>query len=281
MAEAGNGSDLTGAKVLLSVIAGIVLIALFVLHALRLGDRALVDVRLFRDRTFSLINIAFFTYVGALFGMMVLLPLYFQVVKHQTPLHSGLMTAPLGLGAMLTMPISGKLSDRIGTRRIVVVGLPVMLLGVFGYTQIHVDTATWLLLGTLFVLGLGHGTMMPALMGGMYRTMDRKDVPSGTVAANITMRVGSSIGVAAIAVVLQLAIQDAFPQTDGSLGEVARAVGAGPAAANAETLLTHAFSTSFWWAFGFAAFSILPVLLIPKTRQATQAPAAEETVAVP
>jgi EmrB/QacA subfamily drug resistance transporter len=281
MAEAGNGSDLTSAKVLLSVIAGVVLMVLFVLHALRLGDRALVDVRLFRDRNFSLINIGFFSYVGALFGMMVLLPLYFQVVKHQTPLHSGLMTAPLGIGAMLTMPISGRLSDRLGTRRLVMVGLPVMLLGVFGYTQIHVDTATWLLLGTLFVLGLGHGTMMPAMMGGMYRTMDRKDVPSGTVATNITMRVGSSIGVAAIAVVLQLAIQDAFPQTDGSLGEVGRAAGVGPAAAHAEVLLTHAFSTSFWWAFGFAAFTFIPILLLPWSKQPVEEPKAEEAVAVP
>jgi EmrB/QacA subfamily drug resistance transporter len=281
MAEAGNGSGLTSAKVLLGVIPGLVLITLFVLHALRLGDRALVDVRLFRDRTFSVVNIAFFTYVGALFGMMVLLPLYFQVVKHQTPLESGLMTAPLGIGAMLTMPISGKLSDRLGTRRLALVGLPVMLLGVFGYTQLHVDTATWFLLGTLFVLGLGHGTMMPALMGGMYRTMDRKDVPSGTVAANITMRVGSSIGVAALAVILQLAIQDRFPQTDGSLGEVARVAGAGSAAANAEALLTDAFTTGFWWAFGFAAFSLIPILLIPKIKKVPEEPKAEETIAVP
>jgi EmrB/QacA subfamily drug resistance transporter len=281
MAEAGNGSGLTSAKVLLGVVPGIVLIALFVLHALRIGDRALVDVRLFRDRNFSVVNIAFFTYVGALFGMMVLLPLYFQVVKHQTPLHSGLMTAPLGLGAMLTMPISGKLSDRLGTRRLALVGLPVMLLGVFGYTQLQVDTATWFLLGTLFVLGLGHGTMMPALMGGMYRTMDRKDVPSGTVAANITMRVGSSIGVAALAVILQLAIQDAFPQTDGSLGEVAKVAGAGSAAANAEALLTDAFRTGFWWAFGFAAFSLIPILLIPKIKKTAEEPKAEETIAVP
>lgn len=156
-----------------------------------------------------------------------------------------------------------------------------MLLGVFGYTQLQVDTATWFLLGTLFVLGLGHGTMMPALMGGMYRTMDRKDVPSGTVAANITMRVGSSIGVAALAVILQLALQDAFPQTDGSLGEVARAAGAGPAAANAEVLLTNAFSTGFWWAFAFAAFSLLPILMIPKIKKAAEEPTAGQVVAVP
>ncbi|MEO5877260.1 MAG: DHA2 family efflux MFS transporter permease subunit [Streptosporangiaceae bacterium] len=281
MSEAGNGSGLTSPKVVVGVIAGLALIAAFVFHALRLGERALVDVRLFRDRNFSVVNLAFFTYVGALFGMMVLLPLYFQVVEHQTPLQSGLMTAPLGLGAMLTMPISGKLSDRLGAWRLSLVGLPVMLLGVFGYTQIHADTANWLLLAILFVIGLGHGTLMPALMGGMYRTLDRVDVPSATVAANITMRIGSSIGVAALAVVLQIAIQDVFPQTDGSLDEVAAASASGGAAGNAEVLLTHAFTTGFWWAFAFAAVAVIPILLIPRTPKAAAEPKMEETIPVP
>jgi EmrB/QacA subfamily drug resistance transporter len=266
LAEAGNGGGLTSAKFLGGVIVGAVLITAFILYATFVArDKALVDVRLFRDRNFSIVVVGFFLYVGALFGAMVLLPLYFQVVKHQSPLHSGLMTAPLGLGAMITMPLSGKLSDRVGAKRIALVGLPIMLLGLLGYTQINADTGNVYLLGSLFVLGLGHGSMMPAMMGGMYRTLNRSQVPSATTASNVIMRVGSSVGVALLAVILQRAIQSEIPGTTGNLGDIAKVPALGQAAAHHLAVqLTHAFQTSFWWAFGIAALTFIPILLIPR-----------------
>ncbi|GAB3668742.1 MDR family MFS transporter [Actinocorallia lasiicapitis] len=257
IAEAGNGKSLDSVEVLGWSGAGLVLLALFTGHALRLKDRALVDLRLFRDRTFSAANLGFFTYIGALFGMLVLLPLYFQVVHGYSPLESGLITAPMGLGTMLTMPIAGRLSDRIGPRRLAYSGLPVMLLGVLGYTQINPGTPLWALMAMLFVLGLGHGAMMPSMMGGMYQTLDRSQVPSATVASNVVMRVGSSIGVAALAVVLQNAIKTELPGATGNLAEV-------PAGAPGEVAgkLTDAFATSFWWAFGMAALAAIPIFFI-------------------
>ncbi len=259
MAEAGNGESLTGPKVLGGVLVGVLLVAAFAVHALRREEGALVDVRLFRDRTFRVVNMAFFPYVAALFGMLVLFPLYYQVVHGYSALHSALMTAPMGIGAMITMAVSGRLTDRVGSRALALTGLPVMLVGVLGFTQIDYDTPTPLLLGALFVLGVGHGTMMPALMGGMYRTLDRAQVPSATAAGNIGMRVGSSLGVAAMAVLLQLAISDRFPGSSGSLSEIPGGV-AGPAA----ELLTSAFTHTFWWAFGLAALAFIPILLIPR-----------------
>lgn len=254
IAEAGSGASLTSGRVLGWAGAGIVLIALFILHALRAKDRALVDLRLFADRTFSAANLSFFLYGMSLFGAMVLLPLYFQVVHGDSPLQSGLMTAPLGLGAMITMPLSGRFTDRIGARRIAYTGLPVMLLGVLGYTQITPGTPTWTLLALLFVLGLGHGVMMPAIMGGMYQTMARPQIPSATAASNVVMRVGSSIGVAALAVVLQIAIRQEVPGASGNLAEVPEG-----APAHLADQLTNAFNTGFWWAFAFAASSLIPL----------------------
>ncbi|MDX6742663.1 MDR family MFS transporter [Actinocorallia sp. A-T 12471] len=259
MAEAGEGEALTGFKVLGSALLGLLLIGLFVLHALRRGDSALVDVRLYRDRTFSVVNLAFFVYVGALFGMMVLFPLYYQVVHGYSPLKSGLMTAPMGLGAMITMALSGRLADRLGSRRLALTGLPVVLLGILCYTQISYDTPVAVLLGILFLIGIGHGTMMPALMGGMYRTLSPAQVPSATVAGNIGMRVGSSLGVAALAVLLQLALTDRFPDSDGTLSAVPADLPHSVA-----VLFTSAFTHTFWWAFALAALALIPTLLIPK-----------------
>ncbi|ROO90816.1 EmrB/QacA subfamily drug resistance transporter [Actinocorallia herbida] len=259
MAEAGEGEDLVSLRVLGSALLGLLLITAFVLHAVRRGDRALVDVRLYRDRTFSVVNLAFLLYVAALFGMMVLFPLYYQVVHGFTPLKSGLMTAPMGLGAMITMALSGRLADRLGSRRLALTGLPIVLLGIFCYTQISYDTPIPVLLGILFLIGVGHGSMMPALMGGMYRTLSPAQVPSATAASNIGMRVGSSLGVAALAVLLQLAITDRFPDSDGTLSAVPADL---PAAA--ADLFTSAFTHTFWWALGLAALALIPILLIPR-----------------
>lgn len=266
LAEAGSGAGLTSTKVLVSVAAGAVLVAAFLVHAARKGADALVDVRVFANRTFSAVNAALFVYVGALFGIMVLLPLYFQVVKQQSPLESGMMIAPLGLGAMIMMPIGGRLSDRLDPRVLPIIGLPVMLAGIAGYTQITPGTATITLLAMLFVIGLGHGTMMSALMGGSYRTLDRKDIPSATTASNVTLRIGSSFGVAALAVLLQHAITNRIPGASGKLGGAAAGAAKSGHLDQVMALLTHAFNDTFWWAFGIAAVAAIPILLIPASK---------------
>ena len=64
-----------------------------------------------------------FLFGAAFFGAMLLLPLYYQIVRGQSALDAGLLMVPQGLGAMLTMPIAGRLTDRTGAGRIVLVGL--------------------------------------------------------------------------------------------------------------------------------------------------------------
>lgn len=125
-------------------------------------------------------------------------------------------------------------------------------------------------------VGLGHGALMPALMGGGYKTLAKSDVPSATTASNIIVRVGSSFGVAALAVVLQKAIQHEIPGASSSLAGAAKAH-----IAQAGPLLTHAFRTSFWWALGIAAASVIPILAFPrvaKTGRTEPAPLPETSI---
>ena len=92
------------------MIAGVALVALFVRHSLR-ADRPLIDVRLFRKRTFSAAASTTFLVGAALFGAMIILPLYYQVARGETALTAGLLMAPQGLGAALAMPLAGQLTD--------------------------------------------------------------------------------------------------------------------------------------------------------------------------
>ena len=92
---------------------GIAMLAAFVRHALGTPD-ALIDLRLFANRVFSAASVTLILVIIAVFGGMLLLPLYLQVVRGETAMDTGLLLAPQGLGAMVAMPIAGRLADRTG-----------------------------------------------------------------------------------------------------------------------------------------------------------------------
>ncbi len=107
---------------ILPCIVGLALIGFFILHALRV-PKPLLNVRLYKRPTFASASLAMFCLGAALFGGMILLPLYWQDIRHEDVLRTGLLTAPQGLGMALVMPLAGKLTDRFG-------GGPLALIGV-------------------------------------------------------------------------------------------------------------------------------------------------------
>jgi EmrB/QacA subfamily drug resistance transporter len=245
--------------------AGAVLVAAFAVHALRAkGIDPLISVRAFGRRAFGMSSVAMFIYSGALFGFMVVIPVYFQVVRGESPLRAGLLLGPLGLGAIITMSLSGRLSDRIAARWVVITGMVIVAAGAIVFTQIHINTSLALLAAALFIVGLGHGTVLPPAMGSSYQGMPRPEIPAATATFNVVIRVGSSFGTAALAVVLQQAIRDRIPGARGGLSGVAGLHGA-----LVLSKLTSAFSVSFWWVAAIAAAAIIPALFIPARRPAT------------
>jgi MFS family permease len=169
------------------------------------------------------------------------------------------MLAPQGLGAAMMMPIAGRASDRTGAGKVVLVGLGFLLVGMLAFTQVADDTSYWLLGSAQFVLGLGMGaTMMPA-MTAAFQTMQRQQVARATTAMNIIQRVGGSIGVALLSVVLS-------HQLGG--GQLGRTLPG--------TDIAGAFGTTFWWAFGIAALAAIPALVLPRRKpEPAELPAGE------
>jgi predicted MFS family arabinose efflux permease len=241
-------------------------------HALRTSE-PLLDLRLFAERGFAAGAATFFLLGGALFGAMILIPLYYQVVRGETALAAGLLMAPQGLGAAFAMPISGKITDRSGAKRVVVAGILVLMAATIPFTQLSATTPYWLLAGALFVRGIGLGmTMMPA-MSAAYQRLDRSDVPRATTTLNILNRVGGSIGTALLAVVLQQQITSSLPGGGGGLSAATEV----PAAIRERIapLLSGAFGTTFWWAFALSAVALVPAVLLPR-RAAQPAGALDE-----
>ncbi|MGF7237020.1 MAG: DHA2 family efflux MFS transporter permease subunit, partial [Frankia sp.] len=217
LSEAGNGGGFGAARVQIGVVVGAVLLCGFVIHALRRSD-ALLDLRLFSNRTFSVASIVSFLIGAVLFGAMFLFPLYYQIVRGQSALAAGLLLAPQGLGAMVAMPISGRITDRRGAGYVVPVGMFLMLIGTLICTQVDAHTSeTWLVL-SLFVRGVGLGGSMMPTMGAAYQSLNPTAVPRATTTLNILQRVGGSVATALVAVVLQRGIAHRVPGAAGAGG---------------------------------------------------------------
>ncbi|KHL08261.1 EmrB/QacA subfamily drug resistance transporter [Mumia flava] len=188
-------------KVIVFTVIGAVLITAFAFHAFR-PEHPLVDLRLFKERNITVAVIVMMMFAIAFFGASILFPQYFLQVRGESTLMAGLLVAPQGLGAMITMPIAGTLVDRIGPGKIVMSGLVLITIGMGFFTQIGADTSYWLICGALFVMGLGMGaTMMPTMTAALATLRDHT-IARGSTLMNIAQQVAASIGTAVFSVVL-------------------------------------------------------------------------------
>jgi EmrB/QacA subfamily drug resistance transporter len=257
LSEIGNHGTVAGATTIVPLVGGVALLALFVPHALRRGPDALLDLTLLRRRGFAT-ACATTLFLGiALFGSLILLPLYYQLVRGETALQTGLLLMPQGLGAALAMPFAGWLTDRSGARAVIPVGIGVALVGTLGLTRLDASTSYAFLAGALFVIGLGLGsTIMPA-MAVAFQSVSREAMAQATSTINVVQRLAGSIGTALLAVVLQRELPP---------GETVHALGAQSAA----------FAHTFWVAVALVAGALVPALLLPGRRNQ---PAARPAVA--
>jgi EmrB/QacA subfamily drug resistance transporter len=242
------------------ILAGAVLLVLFVRHASR-AERPLIDVRLFRSPGFSAAAATTFLVGAALFGAMILLPLYYQVAKGEDALTAGLLTAPQGLGAALVMPLAGRLTDRLGGGRVAIVGLVILTIGTIPFAFIGADTSYGTLSAMLVLRGIGIGAAMMPAMAAAYATLSHAEVPRATSALNVMQRIGGSIGTTLLAVVLQ---HQLTARLDGGgalqrVPEALRARIAEPVAA--------AFAHTFWWAVGMSLIAIVPAVLLARSER--------------
>jgi EmrB/QacA subfamily drug resistance transporter len=259
LSEVGVQGGFRGASVWDSLVAGVVLIGAFVVRSTKALE-PLIDMHLFRDRTFSVSAIGIFLTGATLYGTMFLLPLYYQIDRGDAAWKAGLMMAPQGIGAALVMRWAGSLSDRRGPRYVAAFGMALLALGTFAYTGVS-DSSNYYLLGlALFVRGIGLGFGMMPVIAASYRNLTHASVPKATSATNIIRQIGGSLGVAIFAVVLQTQIT----QRLGASGAALQAGLIKPTLGDLQAV-AHAFSHSFWWSFGTCVIGIIPAFFLPNT----------------
>ena len=163
------------------------------------------------------------------------------------------------------MPFTGRLTDRIGGGQVAFAGLAVMTLATLPFVWMGAGTSSTLLAGALVVRGLGLGAVMMPSMAAAYAVVAPAAVPRATSALNVLQRIGGSIGVALVAVVLQNEMRAAVPQ--GDAGSLLQPLPAGARAQLAGPLST-AFRHTFAWAACLTLLAIVPAALLARAERA-------------
>ncbi|MEX1908455.1 DHA2 family efflux MFS transporter permease subunit [Janibacter sp. Y6] len=163
-------------KVLAPALVGIVLMAAFAWWSFK-PEHPLLDLSLFTNRNFTVAALTMFLFAAAFFGGLLLVPTYFQQVRGEDTFTAGLLLAPQGIGALITMPIAGALVDKMPVGRIVPFGIALITGGMFALTQIDAETSYWgYIIPVLFVMGLGMGGTMMPLMTSALKTLTAHQV---------------------------------------------------------------------------------------------------------
>ena len=253
-------TSLTAPIVVLPIIAALLLTGVFCWHALRV-ERPLLDIRLYKNRIFAAASFTTFALGAALFGAMILVPLYYQEVRHESLIATGLLVGPQGLGMLVAMPVAGRLTDRFGGGRVALGGVSVLCLSTIPLAFIGAGTSIAGISMVLLVRGVGIGfSFMPA-MTTAFASLRPDQLSDATPQLNVLQRIGGAIGTAVLAVVLQ------------------RASGHAPSV----THLAHAFNTAYWWSFATAALGLIPCVVLlraenPRARLSRDAANAEAAI---
>ena len=203
-------------EVLVPAAVGVVLIVAFVPWALnRRNIHPLIDLRLFQNRNMTIAVLAMSLFAISFFGAGLLFPLYFQQVRGEDALHAGLLLAPQGFGAMITMPIAGVLADRIGPGKIVMTSIVVITVGMAMFSTLTDTTSYAFLLTSLFVMGLGMGGTMMPIMSAALATLREHTIARGSTLMNIVQQVAASIGTAVFTVLLTNGLKESAPTPAG------------------------------------------------------------------
>ena len=140
ISELGSGEAFGSGRVIVPAVAGLALIVLFCLHALRV-ERPLLDIRMYSNRVFAGAAFVNFGLGAALFGAMILVPYYYQVVRGQDVISTGLLTGPQGIGALVAMPLASRLTERFGGGRVALTGVSILCLSTIPLTFIGAHTS--------------------------------------------------------------------------------------------------------------------------------------------
>jgi EmrB/QacA subfamily drug resistance transporter len=254
------------------LVAGVVLAVAFVLVELR-ATEPIIPMRLFRNSIFSIANLFGFLIGIAMFGSMIFIPVYLQVVDGMSPTRSGLAMLPMVVGIFSTSIAAGQMMSRNGRYKIYpILGASVVILALVMLSQLTATSPYWYAGLSMYVLGAGLGFTMQILITVVQNSVERSDIGVATSSVTFFRQMGGSFGTALFGAILssRLAVHIAeamanAPSGSGGakVGDVANNVQAIKALPEPiHSLITGAFSASLHDVFLSAVPLVAIALLV-------------------
>jgi EmrB/QacA subfamily drug resistance transporter len=255
LSQSATAGTFTSDSVLGPMALGCVLLIGFVLRARR-AESPLLDLKLYSIRAYTSATVVMFCLGAALFGAMILLPLYFQVARGQDAIHTGLLLVPQGVGASLGMNRSAMATRRLGAGLTSLIGVLVMVGATLPFLFMNADTSYLVIGGAMIVRGVGVGLAMMPAMTAAFATLDEDQVNDASPQLNVIQRVGGSLGTAVIAVILQQKLSRVSTHLTGH------------AAANA---VAASFAQTYWWVIGLSIVALAPAVILWRVERRARA----------
>jgi EmrB/QacA subfamily drug resistance transporter len=199
VAEEGRTWGWGSPAALACYVIGAVGILSFILIERAMKDDALIPLKLFRSSTFSMATVIG-VFVGfGMFGAMLTLPLYLQLVLGATPTESGLQMLPMILGLMISSIASGQIISRTGRyRQFPIIGTAFLAGGFFYLTFLQYNSSYWFVAGAMLLIGLGLGQLMQTLTIASQNSVGLKDMGVATSASTFFRQIGGTLGTAVL-----------------------------------------------------------------------------------
>jgi EmrB/QacA subfamily drug resistance transporter len=195
----GNAVGWSSPEIVTALTAGAIVFALFVLWELR-TETPMLPMRFFRNRVFTLANVASLLMFFGMFGSIFLLAQFFQTVQGYSPLGSGLRILPWTLMPMFVAPIAGALSDRIGGARLMGVGLTLQAIGLGTIAAVSTPTVPyWQLVAPFIVSGVGMAMFWAPVANVVLAAVRKEEEGQASGAQNAIRELGGVFGVAVLA----------------------------------------------------------------------------------
>jgi DHA2 family multidrug resistance protein len=182
--------------------AGVVLLGVFSWWSVRRTDHPLIDMSMFRIPTYSTTITVICLLTLSQYGRLVFVPLELESLRGMSPLRTGLVLTPTAVGAALTMPIGGRLADRIGARLPVTLGLLPVAAATWYLTTLTPTSSLFWLMFWLFVSGAGFGiAMMPNTVAGL-NSLPGNLLATGSATRQLCRQIFGSVAVAGLTAVV-------------------------------------------------------------------------------
>jgi DHA2 family multidrug resistance protein len=224
--DRGNQQDwFEAADIRIGALAAVVGITVFIVHSLRQPEKAIFDIRIFRDRNFGMSSLMIALMGLGMFGGLVLQPILLEGLLGYPIVTTGLLMAPRGIATAITMLVVGRLVAHVDARWLVMVGLGFGALGSWGMTYYSLDVTQLNIIWPAFLQGIGLGLVFVPLSTVAYATLDRRRMAEGAGLYSLVRTIGAAVGISIVTTLLSHQSQVLWNELGAHVSQYHAAVG--------------------------------------------------------